>query len=212
MRPDFRRVIISRPRIKSWKKLSRKKFREEDEIPISIKKQLGWNKKQQSDLINPLRRFLRKNVGRKWNDVWSEICVSNDRRTISGSHLRDHVQMEVEQNRLYSPYRFYVDENGILQEWIRRKTKRTQRPAAIIHINETDYFCHNGLWYRVKMKDLPENIGSYYIHDVFFGAISSYSKHTLQVKYGAKVYCYWKEQAGKKEIREIRKINKVITE
>ena len=50
-------------------------------IPVVAKK-LG---------ITPLRRWLRKAVGRGWNDVHSEICRSLDRRSTVQRHVLVHV-------------------------------------------------------------------------------------------------------------------------
>jgi hypothetical protein len=74
------------------------------------------------DRLNPLRRFLEKRLGQSWNDVWSEICSVNDRRSVTGYHLRLHVEWMVEtdplsvariKDRLLSsasrPKQFYVE-------------------------------------------------------------------------------------------------------
>lgn len=47
------------------------------------------------DHIMPLKRFLLKNVGRAWDDVWSEICQFADHRNVRGRHLREHVDFWV---------------------------------------------------------------------------------------------------------------------
>jgi hypothetical protein len=43
-----------------------------------------------------LKRYLRSCVGRPWNKVHSELSQRLDRRSISGSHIWDHVTWEIE--------------------------------------------------------------------------------------------------------------------
>ena len=66
--------------------------------PIARRHQYGWNAKEFSDLLGPLRRYLRKQVGRPWDKVWSEIACHLDSRSLSGQHIFDHIQWEVEQH------------------------------------------------------------------------------------------------------------------
>lgn len=52
--------------------------------------------KEFSDLLGPLRGYLRKQVGRPWDKVYSELRANLDFRTVSGQHIWDHVKQEVE--------------------------------------------------------------------------------------------------------------------
>ena len=54
-------------------------------------------RKDFSDLLGPLRRYLRKQVGRPWDKVWSEITQTLDSRSLTGQHIFDHIRWEVEQ-------------------------------------------------------------------------------------------------------------------
>jgi hypothetical protein len=56
----------------------------------------NWRGKEFSDHIGPLRRFLWSCIGRKWNEVWSEICSCVPSGNTVDSHLLDHVRWEVE--------------------------------------------------------------------------------------------------------------------
>lgn len=56
-------------------------------------KAAGANK-EFSDLINPLRRALRKNVGRPWDKVYSEIVKTLPDGIVS-RHILQHVGWEV---------------------------------------------------------------------------------------------------------------------
>ena len=47
------------------------------------------------DRLSPLYRYLEKNCGRPWNDVFSEMCQHIDLRTIRGYHLWTHIDSYV---------------------------------------------------------------------------------------------------------------------
>jgi hypothetical protein len=65
--------------------------------PTSRRRQYGWNAKEFSDVLGPLRRYLRKQVGRPWDHVWSEMTHTLDNRSPTGQHIFDHIRWEVEQ-------------------------------------------------------------------------------------------------------------------
>lgn len=57
----------------------------------SRRRAYGWNCKEFSDVLAPLRGALRKNVGRPWDKVYSEFCEVLDRRSLSGIHIFSHL-------------------------------------------------------------------------------------------------------------------------
>lgn len=85
--------------------------------------------KEFGDRIMPMRRWLRNQVGRPWDQVFSELCDNADERSIRGWHLKDHVIREVytkgvviknngelwESHGEYRITGLYVDSDGILQ-------------------------------------------------------------------------------------------------
>jgi hypothetical protein len=56
------------------------------------------NAKGFADFLSPLRGAIRKNVGRPWDNVFSEFCDALDRRGLSGYHIWTHLMWEVETN------------------------------------------------------------------------------------------------------------------
>jgi hypothetical protein len=107
MRNDMAKVVTERPRrghgnpSRKWgHPLGKHEYNAEDHgptrAPIARHHQYGWNAKEFSDLLGPLRRHLRKQVGRPWNKVWSEISRTLDNRSLSGQHIFDHIRWEVE--------------------------------------------------------------------------------------------------------------------
>ena len=116
----------------------------------------GWNAKEFSDVLGPLRRYLRKQAGRPWDKVWSEITQTLDRRSLTGQHIFDHIRWEVEQhawigedNRLYHQRR----REHRADKWTLRQSRHTasllQTGAAIRIPRQAIRSCASssaGLW------------------------------------------------------------------
>ena len=114
MRSDMSKVVIERPRrghsLPSRKTgLRIRNYDQEydyDDLPNRlsgsrnkhIRSSDSYGTKSFSDLLGPLRRFLRKNVGRPWNNVYSELAQHLDKRKTTGIHIFDHVKWEVEED------------------------------------------------------------------------------------------------------------------
>jgi len=108
MRSDMAKVVTERPRrghgnpSKKWgRRLRQDEYVADDHgptrAPIARRHEYGWwNAKEFSDLLGPLRRYLRKQVGRPWEKVWSEITRTLDSRSLTGSHIFDHIRSDVE--------------------------------------------------------------------------------------------------------------------
>lgn len=73
----------------------------------SMTKRYGWDRKSFNENLKPLYGFIHKSVGRKWDDVYSEICSVFDKRSVINQHILVHLDQYVEQQ-------IAVDENGKL--------------------------------------------------------------------------------------------------
>lgn len=112
MRSDMAKVVTERPRrgsrnasLKTARRLTRDEItqamHEDDDFgparaPVSRRRQHGWDAKEFTDVLNPLRGYLRKQVGRPWDKVWSELSANLDKRSITGQHIFDHIKWEIE--------------------------------------------------------------------------------------------------------------------
>ena len=108
MRDDMAKVLTERPRHghqnKSKKTTGRPirrydpdvDYDEPTRLPVARFRQYGYNAKEFSDLINPLKRYLRTCIGRSWKKVHSELSRKLDRRSLSGLHIWNHVLAEIE--------------------------------------------------------------------------------------------------------------------
>lgn len=93
------KVIVERPRVKSW--VGRKpKGRQrrlmsygEDGPPAREGIRARWqgHTNRFNEHLGPLRRYLDSQVGRPWDKVYSEICAHINRDSVVQDHVRDHV-------------------------------------------------------------------------------------------------------------------------
>jgi len=131
-----------------------------------------------SDVLGPLWGYLRKSVGRPWNDVWSEMCAHLDLRSVQGFHIKSHVFSHYQGVALHvrmvrgtpyvphshgrwEPYSgLYVDPGtGLLCS--RAESQHTPSPPAPSWRKEIDsthqlHFIH-GAWFLVTLAPLPSD-------------------------------------------------------
>jgi hypothetical protein len=121
-----------------------------------------------------MRRLIGGNVGRPWDEVFSEICENSSLNTQGGQDLRwwiEHICVEtrcktinglIYSDRGYSMINHYVHqdefyvhpETGILcraeyESWT--KDGKLVRPK-VLELDGTFYHEHEGTWYRVMFK------------------------------------------------------------
>jgi len=75
---------------RTWRKASRLGQCRKDRAMVG-----GDCHKTFSDVLGPLRRYLRKQVGRRWDDVYSELSAVLDKRSMTGRHIWTHVRQDV---------------------------------------------------------------------------------------------------------------------
>jgi len=130
------------------------------------------------DKLGALRGNIHKNVGRPWNDVFSEFCKNLDRRSVSGHHIWTHLKYEVELNTIFLSGKVYTSTKkwgyrggpvtgyyvhpitGILEyrRSISWRTRYRNKPTPIdklqIPVPGEDgwhYCLLEGLWFRQKL-------------------------------------------------------------
>jgi len=159
VRTDMKKVLTERPRrggIYSYKDFrSRENHGDPDHLPRcqGMRFPYGYDRKNFSDLLGPLKAYLRNSVGRRWDDIYSEISQVVGSGNTVDQHLRDHVMMEVETdtfvvdghvytlgsryNRGFAPpHGLYVDPvDGVLRWWERPRATYPKQKQV------------NGVWY-----------------------------------------------------------------
>jgi hypothetical protein len=202
VKKDMAKIIVERPRHKSrrattddpkgWKRRRHGRDCDLEDLPTREKMTLrydqGEQRKELNENLNPLKRFLRKNVGRPWDKVYSEICERISPNSTVQQHILQHVWDFVEKNtylgedggvwvrgmygssdmpiggswRGETLYVHPVD--GLLKKAERRKWKmREPDPADKVRAeypgNDGKQFHRiNGIWYTVDVRPLPEKL------------------------------------------------------
>jgi hypothetical protein len=179
MRPDMAKVIVERPRLGSRQKLARGYRKRWGRTPPE-----DWPRRESiyalkghtrsfNEHLGPLRRYLRSQVGRPWNLVFSEICANIRVDSAVQSHVRDHVFDFVETHVVERDGQlfalggfwaralwtsFYVcPRTGLLREFPRVKRVRPARPVERVPVDATrEYRRINGLWFAVDLRPLAD--------------------------------------------------------
>lgn len=227
MRKDMSKVLIERPRTQSNAR-SRKwglkiKFVEDSDYENIItytsssrRRQYGWNAKESTDVLSPLRGYLRSRVGDLWDDVYSDICENMDRRSTVGAHIFTHLWQYVERNTLmvgdavhYYGYRgtfpvhdWYIHPlTGILcyDEYTRRY-QRPDKPVTSIPIESPtvnglwgkSYQKLEGIWYYTEWRKVER-------YESYWASAWRYGRNPWQTKWD--VTDLYKQQLNKKELK-----------
>ena len=167
-----------------------------------------------------MRKYLKSQVGRLWNDIWSDIAATHDVRNYSDLEFRDAIKQRVyfdvvvDENgmldrnggRLFAwrGYTFYVDSDGILKSLPQDKRYRYQKPSSkIVRLNGLEYYNHENIWYEVVTEPATKHRSSWfgdYYHDAF-----GFHVGTAHRTYNEDVVVTKKKQCGKKTIKKINK-------
>lgn len=100
MRPDMHKVVMERPR---WNPGRNKRGRRAN-LPYELLpkfegiKRPYIQRKALTDLLGPLRRWLHSQVGRPWNDVYSEACAVIKPDSVIRAHIKTHLLEFVERH------------------------------------------------------------------------------------------------------------------
>ena len=88
------KVIVERPRWTPGPDKYKRRANLSDELLPKFEgiKRIHGQRKGQRDLLGPLRRWLRAQVGWPWNDVYSEACAVIH----PDNYVRVHVKTDVE--------------------------------------------------------------------------------------------------------------------
>ena len=110
MRKDLNKQLCERERVGSRRlKYSavrhKRKFTamvidEDTDLPVneSMQYRYGWNTRNFNENLNPLWGILRKAVGRKWDDFYSELSATFDKRSVINNHILEHLYQKIAVN------------------------------------------------------------------------------------------------------------------
>lgn len=194
MRPDLAKCTTERPR-SGGKRAASYKLKFGGTVPVhpdlehdypdenggfkSSHRHRHRESKNFTDALGALRGNIRKNVGRPWNDVFSEFSKLLDRRSVSGYHIWTHLIQEVEINTyaedgvVYEHGRygssdfpvsgFYVHPVTGILEYKKSNRYRYRRPKEVIipvpDAEGWEYKQIDGLWFRYKLTEVVSKYG-----------------------------------------------------
>lgn len=235
MRSDMGKVLTERPRHnpngrrpKGYKrKLQRYGIDYLSKESMTKPWRNGWGGKEFSDLLGPLYNFLLGCVGRKWDDVYSEIRERVNPNSLQQIHLLGHVEEFVNKDILVVkgvPYlhcerfessnyyrKMYVDPtDGILKLAPTRKELKKKETKTYIWKDKerlSQYRWINGYWYEVQLAPLNYYTNKFTDKKTMIFVYDQVLKKTVYVSsevydlYGENYYTIWKKQLNKKQIK-----------
>ena len=232
MRADMAKVIVERPRVGSRAKQAAKGYQKRlqryglDEAPHreSIYAR-GGRSKSLNEHLGPLRRYLRKQVGRPWDKVFSEICEHIRVDSAVQSHVRDHLWdfvelqvVEVDGVPCYGSGWFsgrpiaqwgrqtlYVcPRTGLLREI--KTEKRPRRAVEVKHVRidaDRVWWRLGEIWFEVVFRALTTVTFDDWDHVLRMPAREVTASLAMRT-YGALVYAAAKRQLNSREARRAR--------
>src|SRR6185437_7346824 len=85
MRSDMYKVIVERPRSGKRTRPAALRLRNDLDGPMRLGMRACYDYLDLNENLQPLRRYLRAQLGRPWDKVYSEICARIDRRNTVSS-------------------------------------------------------------------------------------------------------------------------------
>ena len=231
MRADMHKVVVERERHGSTRK-SRKWGQRLTFIPdadydgqptfvsSARGRQYGCDSKGFSDVLGPLKGFLRSNLGRPWDKVFSELRQGLDVRKVTGRHIFDHLESMVEKEcsigadqelcvfpRGHEVSGFYVHPGTKLlcftpppSKRERKKQRLIQQQINELRIDETNSFTlMGGQWYFVTYEIVE--VGR---HDRTPNVWDVVQRKRVHLTWGRNRVAVKKRQCDRNEIKRIR--------
>ena len=183
MRSDMYKVIVERPRSGKRTRPAALRLRNDLDGPMRLGMRACYDYLDLNENLQPLRRYLRAQLGRPWDKVYSEICARIDRRNTVQQHIHQHIddfiaiKVQEKDGKLIAAGRgdpqelwyqeLYVDpRTGIIREhrrgrkWRSAAEWRRQREEEIAArrrvVDERTLLLRiDGIWYRVEIAPLP---------------------------------------------------------
>lgn len=177
MRRDMRHLLVDRGSTRTYEPKNRIKQRLEDDPEYQgIKYLPHWQDRNPSkyfnDYLSPLRRYLKKQVGRFWDEVYSEIRAVVKPNSTTNIHVYQHLDREVEKHVKYidgEPYSlensypirslYVCPDSGILKAAPRWRRIPKSKPITRIKLDSDRYFEKiDEQWYLMSVQKRQEEV------------------------------------------------------
>jgi hypothetical protein len=228
MREDMDKVIVERPRVGSRLASRKKGYRKHiqqtdtDDLPRRGPMLGCWRGRQKwlNEHLDPMRRFLRSQVGRPWNKVHHDLCehISFDNAVQKHvlTHVFDFVQPHVNivngkvivrggwrRGRELQPGDMYVcPQSGLLK--VVRPNRNTSQPRRIQLKPLVQFHYRDGQWWEVRLRKPPDDPGE--LWDVWLERpVARITESELGRAFGGKLIAVSKRLLTRSEVRELRR-------
>ena len=189
-------------------------------VSSARRRQYSSDSKHFTDVLGPLEGFLRSNLGRPWDKVFSELRQGLDVRKVTGRHIFDHLKWMVETDCWIGPHRkvyayprgcevfgFYVNPRTGLLCFVPRPSARERKKQRLLRqeIDEIRLDCArsfklvDGQWYFVKYEVV--DVGRYESKRMMWDVIQ---RRQVQLSWGRHRVAVHKRQCNHEEVRKIR--------
>jgi len=231
MREDMHKVVVERERHGSWKPgrkwgqrlvfVPNSDYEDQPMFASSARgRQYSGDSKHFSDVLGPLRGFVRSNIGRPWDKVFSELRQGLDVRKVTGLHIFDHVKWMVETDcwigadrkiyakpKEYEVTGFYVHPRTGLLCFATQQSRRERKKLKLMkqEINEIrledqhSFRLIDGQWYFVDYEIVE--VARYQKLQSTWDVIH---RRKFQLTWGCHRIAVKKRQCNRDEVREIR--------
>lgn len=217
MRNDLAQLLVETPRSNRGE-LYREHRRKADRNPEDAPTKQGmrrpyFERKQFGEYFAPLKGLLRKNVGRPWSAVFSEITAS----LRGGGAVIEHTKLHLLRDFVItSPHwvngkphwpvhrfgcngptplndDFYVDRFGFLRLAPRVVRRKHNEPASFVRIDDhAAYHKIDGAWFRVWTRLLPlPGPGNAPVYDLVLKRWVRCHGHSSRYYKPEEVFCRW---------------------
>lgn len=210
MRKDMGKVLTERARRGSGERnlktrMSVKWHGEDGNYDIASKasssagRQYGYDKREYNTLIGPLKRYLNDQVGRVWDEVYSEMCATIKktnaklRRVFNCLDVATDVYLGKDGLYYEQPYgwkvNLYVDPvTGILSRQVQPEKDAPKKPLHLIVVNDyEEYKKIDNIWYHTTWGP------SQFAEEIYCYVRRKYLKRSLIKKI----------QLGKKDLKKL---------
>lgn len=234
MRSDMDKVIVERPRVGSRLPSRKKGYRKYiqstpvDELPKQEQLLGRWKGREKwlNEHLGPMRRFLRSNVGRPWNNVHQELCEHISFSNAVQAHVLAHIYQYVQRNVFVeSPSRVFIrgghswyglnplQENEMYvcpHSGLLKVVKKLRPHKLSLRISVSDdmkYLQRDGRWWEVKVRKREEWLG--HLWDVWLECdVSKLTPLETNEHYGDDLFATSKRLLSPKEAKQVTRISK----
>jgi hypothetical protein len=137
------KVVIERPRWNPGPDKNGRRANLPDELLPKYEgmKRPHRHRKGLTDLLGPLKRWLFSQVGRPWNDVYSEACAVIRADSVIRAHVKTHLLQFVERNTFMQDGQVCVLEFGYGGRGVIRVDERRYRVNLFFVHPESNLLC-----------------------------------------------------------------------